>query len=346
VSEVEPQSGEGDTGGEVKTTSVLHLPLLVEKSQMRKHSSGFITGIRVLHSLSLSAILFFLLSLSADCQTDSIQAKIELKSWVDRSEVPFNQKLTFTVQASWEGEQDRFSLTPVTPPECESFEILGSSSLNETKTEEGKTKSLKTFKFNLKPIQTGAGRIGSVQLSYIDNLTQDSSSLSTQPINVQITPPVEKKGPKYRNILIAVILLVLIYVIYSARRKAKRIEITKEKETENLSPEEESLEEGTLKKLDVISEEVQKGRLENFSSDVYKLLTGYLEAKYQIVTSGKTTNDIISSLSNLDMSSEKFDLLKNILSTCDLVKFAGEKMEKEKCEKITNQVREFLEQNR
>jgi len=157
---------------------------------------------------------------------------------------------------------------------------------------------------------------------------------------------VEKKGPKYRNILIAVILLVLIYVIYSARRKAKRIEITKEKETEKLSPEEESLEEATFKKLDSISEEVKKGRLVDFSSDVYKLLTGYLEAKYQIVTSGKTTNDIISSLSNLDLLPEKVALLKEILSACDLVKFAGEKMEKEKCDDIINQVRKFLEQNR
>jgi len=313
---------------------------------MTIHNLGFAPKIKAIHILSLSAVLIFSLSLSANCQTDSIHAKIELKSWVDRSEVPFNQKLSFTVEASWEGEQDRFSITPVGPPLCENFEILGTSSLNETKTEEGKTKSLKIFRFTLEPTQAGAGRIGSVQLSYIDNLTQDSSSLSTQPINVQITPPVEKKGPKYRNILIAVILLVLIYVIYSARRKAKRIEITKEKETEKLSPEEESLEEATLKKLDTISEQVQKGRLEGFSSDVYKLLTGYLEAKYQIVTSGKTTGDIINSLSNLDMSPERISLLKEILSACDLVKFAGEKMEKEKCDDITNQVRKFVEQNR
>ncbi len=313
---------------------------------MAKHNVGSKTGIRAILILSLSTVLIFFLSLSANCQTDSIQAKIELKSWVDQSEVPFNQKLTFTVQASWEGEQDRFSLTPVTPPECENFEILGSSSLNETKTEEGKTKSLKTFKFNLKPIQTGAGRIGSVQVSYVDNLTQDSSSLSTQPINVQITPPVEKKGPKYRNILIGVIFLVLIYVIWSARKKTRRIEITREKEAERILPEKESLEEGTLKKLDVISEEVQKGRLESFCSDVYKLLTGYLEAKYQIVTSGKTTNDIIRSLSNLDISSERISLLKEILCACDLVKFAGEKMEKERCEDMMNQVKKIWEQNR
>jgi len=313
---------------------------------MFKHTSGFMTGIKIPHLLSLSAVLILFLSLSASCQTDSLQVKIELKSSVNRSEVPFNQKLTFEVEASWEGEQDRFSITPITPPECENFEIVGSSSLNETKIEEGETKSLKIFRFTLKPTQTGAGRIGSIELSYVDNLTQDSSSLSTQPIDVQITPAVEKRGPKYRNILIGVIFLVLIYVIWSARKKTRRIEITREKEAERILPEKESLEEKTLKKLDVISEGVQKGRPESFSSDVYKLLTDYLKAKYQIVTSGKTTNDIIRSLSNLDMSSERISLLKRILSACDLVKFAGEKMEKEKREEITSQTREFLEQNR
>ncbi len=313
---------------------------------MGKYTSGFITGIKILHLLLLSAIVAFLFPLPATCQTDSIQAKIELKAWVDRPEVPFNQKLTFTVETSWEGEQDRFSVTPVEPPECENLEILGTSSLNETKTEEGKTKSLKIFRFTLKPIQTKAGRIGSIELSYVDNLTQDSSSLSTQPINVQITPPIEKKGPKYTTVLIIVIFFVLIYVIYSARRKARRIEITKEKEMEKSLAKEESLEDKTLKKLEAIYQRVQKEELDDFSADVYKLLTGHLEAKYQIVTSGKTTNDIISSLSNLNLSPERISLLKEILSACDLVKFAGEKFEKKRCEEMTKQVREFLEQNR
>lgn len=293
----------------------------------------------------LSIIWIILLSLSAYCQTDSVPAKIELESSVDRSRVPLNEKLIFSVQASWEGEQKRFSITPVIPPQCENFEIFESSTLNESKIEEGKTRSLKTFRFILKPTQTGAGRIGPVQVNYIDNLTQDSSSLSTQPINVQVTPSIEKKEVNYKTILAIAIFLILVYVIYSARRRTKRIELPKDKGTEEVELRQESMEEKALKELDTISEQIQRGRWESFSSDVSKLLTGYLEAKYQIVTSGKTTNDIINSLSSLDLPSEKVSLLKEILSTCDLVKFAGEKLEREKCEDIINQVREFLEQN-
>ncbi|MGB3092666.1 MAG: BatD family protein, partial [Candidatus Zixiibacteriota bacterium] len=203
---------------------------------MIKGKFYFSSAIGMMRILSLTTVLVFLLSFPGICQSDSVGAKIELKSSVDRSEVPFNQRAVFTVEASWEGEQDRFSITPISLPECENFEILGSSSVNETKIEGGKTVSLKTFNFTLKPTQTGTGRIGSVRLSYADNVTQDSSTLSTQPISVEITPPVERRAPAPRTILIFVVAAVLIYVIYSARRRTKRIEIDK-KETVMPPPE-------------------------------------------------------------------------------------------------------------
>jgi len=272
------------------------------------------------------------------------ETKIQLETWVDRPELPFNEKLTLTVQASWDGEQDRFKITPITPPECENFEILGSSSVNETKMVEGKTKSTKTFEFILKPTQTGTGRIGSVLFSYVDNVTTDSSSLSTQPISVKIIPPIEKKAPNYKIFLIIAIVLILIYVVYSAKRKTKRIEIT-DQTKEEVKIAEKTLEETTLETLSALFPLISEGRADEFSSKIYKLLTNYLEEKHHIFTTGKTTNDIIESLSPLNLPEEQISLIKDILSTCDLVKFAKEMVEKEKCEEIFNKVKKFLEQN-
>ena len=313
---------------------------------MGKCSAGFVSKIKVIDLLSLSAVLIFFVSLSANCQTEYVESKIELKSSVDRSEVPFNRELTFTVEASWEGEQGRFSITPVAPPQCEKFEILGTSSLNETKTEEEITKSLKIFKFTLKPTRTGAGRIGSIELSYIDNVTQDSSSLATQPISVQVAPPVKEKLPKYQGVLIIVFNLVLAYLLYSVTIKRRRIKIAAGEKCKEPASEEESLEDEILKKLDAIHEAIQRGEVETFSSDVHKLLTDYLEARYQIVTTGKTSDDIIRSVSSLDLSSERIEMLKRVFSTCDLMKFAKDELEKNRCEEIIIKVREFVEQNR
>ncbi len=269
---------------------------------------------------------------------------IELEAWVDRSELPFNEELTLSVQASWEGEQSRFRVTPIAPPECENFEILGSSSVNETKMVEGETRSTKTFEFALKPTQTGTGRIGSVLFSYVDNVTEDSSSLSTQPISVTINPPIEKREPNYKVFLIIAIVLIFVYVIYSARRKAKSIKIPDRTE-EEVKIQEKTLEETTLETLDGLSPLISEGKADQFSSKVYKLVTNYLEEKYHVFTTGKTTNDIIDSLSPLSLPDEQIILMRDALSTCDLVKFAKEGVEKERCKEIFDKVKKFLEQN-
>lgn len=299
---------------------------------------------RFIPIIMICSVLLVFFSFPAFCQTSTLPAKIVLKSSVDRSTVPLNQELNFTIQVSWEGEQSRFMITPVAPPQCENLETAGSSSLNEYKMEEGKTKSLKTFQFVLKPKQTGTGRIGPVQIKYIDNITQDSSSLSTQPVSVQITPATRSSQSSYKIVLVIAIILILIYVVYSSRRKVRKIAIPKEKESELVEQKLETQEEKALKSLDTISEKLQQERSDDFSRDIYRLLTGYLETKYHIVTSGKTTNDIIGSLSNLDLSPEKVNQLKEILSTCDMIKFAKEGLEKERLDKIAEQVRKFLEQ--
>jgi hypothetical protein len=292
----------------------------------------------------LSLILVLKISSWVNSQIDSLETKIELEAWVDRPELPFNEKLMLTVRASWDGEQDRFKITPITPPECENFEILGSSSVNETKMVEGKAKSTKTFEFILKPTQTGTGRVGLVLFSYVDNVTGDSSSLSTQPISVKINPPIEKRAPNYKVFLLIAIALIFIYVLYSAKRKTKRIKISDQTE-EEISIPEKTLEEKALGNLSVLSPLISEGKADEFSSKVYKLITNYLEEKHRIFTTGKTTNNIIDSLSPLYLPEEQINLLKEILSTCDLVKFAKEMVEKERCEEILNKVRKFLEQN-
>jgi hypothetical protein len=293
----------------------------------------------------LSLGLVFSTALLVNSQIGSVEAQIQLKASVDRSALPFNEKLTLTVQASWEGEQDRFSITPITPPECENFEILGSSSLNETKMVEGKTKSFKTYEFILKPTQTGSGRIGSVLFSYVDNVSGDSSSLSTQPISVKINPPVEKNPRDYKIVLVIAIALILIYVVYSAKRKTKRVKIT-DRAKEEVKIIEKTLEEKNLETLSTFDLLISEGKLDEFSSKVYKLITNYLEEKYHIFTSGKTTTDIVQSLSALNLREDQIILLKDIMSTCDLAKFAKETVGKEKCEEITGKFKKFLEQNR
>jgi hypothetical protein len=46
------------------------------------------------------------------------------------------------------------------------------------------------------------------------------------------------------------------------------------------------------------------------------------------------------------MPSERVNLLRSLFAACDLIKYAKDRAEKEKCEEIVKQAREFVEQNR
>jgi hypothetical protein len=46
------------------------------------------------------------------------------------------------------------------------------------------------------------------------------------------------------------------------------------------------------------------------------------------------------------MPSERVDLLRSLLAACDLIKYARDRAEKEKCLEIARQAEEFVEQNR
>ncbi len=297
-------------------------------------------------------LLIFLISLaviqlnlyvSETFASDTATTKIELKAWADKLKVGLDEDLVFTVQAIWKGELNRFNIQPIRPPECQNLEILGSSSVNETKIIQGKSKTFKTFNFILKPTQQGQGEIKSVEFGYFDPLTQDTSWLSTQPVVVQIGPPV-KKGSGNEVIYLVLILLVFFtsltyFIIRKRERETKQEQPKKEEKVEM------SLEEKTLEKLSSLESILDSQKTEKFFSEIYSLLIAYLERRYHIITSGKTTPEIMNSLSGFSIEEKQLKLVESILKRCDLVKFAKETVKTEEGEKVLEDFKSILEQS-
>jgi hypothetical protein len=296
---------------------------------------------KINHRILLVSLTLLIICVCEILAVDTTTSKIELKSWADKLELGSDEELIFTVQATWEGELDRFDVQPIRPPECQNLEILGSSSVNETKIIEGKSKTFKTFSFILKPTQQGQGEIGNVKFGYVDPLTQDTNWLSTQPLVVQIGPPVKKgDGVIYLVLILLIFFTTLTYfVIRKRERESKREEPKIEEKVEI------SLEKETLDKLSFLEPLLAKQKMEDFFSETYRLLTGYLEKKYQILTSGKTTPEIMNSLSGLGIEEKRIKLLESILKRCDLVKFAKESVKTEDGEKVLENFKSILEQS-
>lgn len=292
--------------------------------------------------ISLGVILLSS-SFSQVFSRDTSSSKIELKAWTDKLQIGSDEGLVFTVQATWEGELDRFEIEPIRPPECKLFEISGSSSVNETKIIQEKSKTFKTFSFVLRPTQQGQGQVGSVEFTYVDPMSQDTSRLYTQPIVIQVGPPVKKEGGDaviYLVLILVIFFTTLTYLVMRKREKEARKQKIKTEEKVRMS-----LKDETSEKFSSLQTLVEGGETEEFFSRVYGTLTRHLEEKYHIVTAGKTTAGIMSSLSGLSIEEERIKLLESVLKRCDLVKFAKEKIEKDDKEGVLEDLKTILEQS-
>lgn len=299
----------------------------------------------LIHRIALIGLVMILLNFSSSegFPLDGTSSKIELKAWADKLEMGADENLIFTVQAVWDGELDRFKIEPIRPPECKLLETLGSSSVNETKIIEGKSKTFKTFNFILKPTQQGEGEVGGVEFSYVDPLTQDTSWLSTQSIAIKIGPPVKKETGDaviYLVLILVIFFTSLTYFVIRKREKERQKEEVKAEEMVEMSPEEE-----TLKKLSSLEPLLRSEKMEEFLSEVYRLITQYLEDKYHIISSGKTTPEIMASLSGLNIEGKRIKLLESILKRCDLVKYAKEKIKRQDGEEVLESFKTILEQS-
>jgi hypothetical protein len=277
-------------------------------------------------------------------QTDSLKSEIKIEASADKLRLPLNDSLNFTVLVSWEGENNRFLLFPLKPPECTLFEVQGSSTTVETKKEEGKPKTYKKYIFVLKPTKEGRGLIGSVSLSYIDAITQDSSSISTPEIKVQINPA--KKSFKLSLPVIAVIssIILLIFLIFFGVYAKKSFERkAKEKLKEVEKPK--SLEKRFKEKLDSLSELLTKGENGKFLDEFYKLALSYLEEKYQVYLKGKTKNELSAVLGNLNLEEKQRDFYLELFSRSELAKFSGKIIEADESLSFREKFALILEQN-
>ncbi len=275
--------------------------------------------------------------------SDATSSRVELKAWADKLEMGSDQDLVFTVQAVWVGKLDRFKIEPIRPPECKLFEILGSSSINETKIIEGKSRAFKTFSFVLKATQQGQGGVGSVEFRYVDPVTQDTSRLSTQPIAIQIGPPIKKEGGDGVIYLVLILVIFFTSLTYFVIRRRE-----KERQEEKINTEEKvemSLEQDTSEKLSALEPLLRGEKMEEFFRQIYRLITRYIQGRYHIVTTGKTTPEIMASLSHLGIEERRIMLMESVLKRCDLVKFAKEESGESVGETVLEDFRTILEQS-
>ncbi|UCE18295.1 MAG: hypothetical protein JSV84_15800 [Gemmatimonadota bacterium] len=250
----------------------------------------------------------------------SFSADVVVEAMVDSSRVPFNRNLTLTIKVSCTGDISRYEFQWPNPPDIDRFDIVGSSSANVVSDEGGQRVTVKEFRYILKPVGEGQGRIGPITLFYTDKKSQRDYSLSTRALRVEITEPLTGGSAGVAATLFVPVGLVIVLLAGGAffylrkMRGRKEIEVPQQ---EVKSPEETALEE-----LETVPELRLAGEIKEYYSAISNTLRRYIDRKYALRTVELTTHDIVGNLRLKEVAQEVIAGIEQILNICDMVKFA------------------------
>ena len=293
-------------------------------------------------------VLFIIINASIlsaqDTTMAATESMVKVTGKVDQKQVPLNRFLKFTVRIEWTGDISRYQISELEDPIINNFEIYSTSSADYRMKEAGVDKAAKTYEFLLKPQSLGMGYIEGVMVKYIDNVTGEGHHLVTNRIDVEVIESVPEPGSKnwiYKWIvLLALIIAVAMVIGFEVKKRRERRQ--KEAEEIQIVPlEEEYL--TTLKNtLDLKKPDLV---LNEAFWTLSKIFRKYLAQKYDIAALELTTDELLSILSEKIEDESLANMAQEVLTVCDVAKFAGSNGDQNQLVRVYTLVESILEKN-
>ena len=289
--------------------------------------------------LCLTGIIFFLVSNYAFPVTIP-----EISATINQDRIPLGETAVLTVAVNWDGEASEFLFSkPPQPPECRGLEITGTSQRGITyRTEGGETHQSIEFIFMLRGENEGAGKIGTVNLSYHRQKEETEHSLSSKPIKITVTTGGGGVFSSFRSALIyigiglAAVIVIGVYIYFTIRRY-------KNKSNEVISDYVENLEDDSLKELDHVRKYKVRGEIEEYLEKIWDILARYLEKKYTITISPDTWNEVLGGKRASGISEESELELSRILKTLEESRFGSYQADSQELDDLLKRVYGFIE---
>ena len=293
-------------------------------------------------------VLFFIINASIlsaqDTTMAATESMVKVTGKVDQKQVPLNRFLKFTVRIEWTGDISRYQISELEDPIINNFEIYSTSSADYRMKEAGVDKAAKTYEFLLKPQSLGMGYIEGVMVKYIDNVTGEGHHLVTNRIDVEVIESVPEPGSKnwiYKWIvLLALIIAVAMVIGFEVKKRRERRQKEAEKiqivplEEEYLTTLKNTLD---LKKPDLVLNEA--------FWTLSKIFRKYLAQKYDIAALELTTDELLSILSEKIEDESLANMAQEVLTVCDVAKFAGSNGDQNQLVRVYTLVESILEKN-
>ncbi len=275
----------------------------------------------------ISVTLLLILSGVMSGQTnDSLQTEaslippvLELRTYVEESEVPQNRQVVYHLELSWVGDMRRFQIMQIPQPELTNLLLESSSASNKREIlESGEYRCIKTSTYRFNPVDIGMAYISAMEIKYQDTVSGDVDALFSQRLSVKVIDPIAEGGAGL-NALIYIILLAIftaavvyfIILFIKRRREVKtapepmisRAEIFHQKLAQEVDPKGTNLPEMT----DLMS----------------RIFRDYLSEAFQVPTTESNTARILTQLKDEGIEEVNLQKIEELFSKLDVIKFAG-----------------------
>ena len=263
--------------------------------------------------------------------------EISISAEISQSSIAFEDKDTLTVKLVWEGEPFLYQIDDFPMPVLEKFEILGSSSSVSSaidSTAASPEITTRTFRYILQPNDFGTGIISPLNITAKQRVTGEARELQTGRLTVEIAKPVPQSDSESG---ISVLYFLLISFVFIIGAGVLVIIIRRKKGRETDPPVDMSY----LDSLREIKKEtVSDSKL--FYSRLYRLLLSFLEKERGLDVSGKTGEEVIRIIGELEDDAEKANLMQWI-NQAQKVKYRPEAPSSGDVENCFNAVHKFFE---
>ncbi len=256
-------------------------------------------------------------------QTNSQTAEIQISAQISSPSIRMGDTLAYTIILTWPGEQGRYLIEELAPPVLENLHLARTKSELSLFQENQTNYTRKKYKFYIATDSIGPARIEELTINYYDTKTDKSDSFVAPAYEVKVKAA-SAAGQRFLWFLLAVaILLGLGYVLRFYRKIKKPADDSLGTKT---------LEQRALEKTLNLSGEDAKNTL----TQLKKIVIEYLESKTGQSLTGRTTNEILASLTGFENG--KKETLRQVLEECDRARFnpdlTGQNLTKDTVEKF------------
>jgi len=249
-----------------------------------------------MRSLLLSLLLIIAVATAATADG------ITVSQSVDRSQIAYEDSLTFAVTLQWPGPQYAYRFDRPLEPSLQGLKVASfASSISSSGVGVDET-TTKVYRFKLAPTAAGQARIEAIGISFVSYPDSIPGQLMTEPVNVTVArqlPVSEPGGSTWIWTLIVLGVAALGAVVLWLYLRSTRHKSVTEIE---LSPAQLALEQL------VTAHRESAGDFKKFQSGLYKILNGFLSARFGIEVEAlddEGLNDAIDRTSLPERAKEK-----------------------------------------